>query len=66
MALRGSVTKIVRVDATPVFTMVTDLRRLAEWNTVITSVQETPSGPGAAASVEALAGILNDAPVVEG
>lgn len=43
MALRGSITDIVRAPAQDVFALVTDVDRLPEWNGVITKVVERPA-----------------------
>lgn len=43
MALRGSVTEKVPIEAGQLFAVITDLDRLPEWNTIIRRVVEQPS-----------------------
>jgi len=46
MALRGSVTGVVRVPAGDAFAFVTNIDRLPEWNALITQVVEPLPNPG--------------------
>ena len=43
MALRGSVTEKVPIEAGQLFAVITDLDGLPEWNTIIRRVVERPS-----------------------